>query len=551
MELYGTIGRVVIGGMLILSLGACSGEGVTLVTDGQGADVAADAGQDGSTPGDVAPREDTTAPEDTTPPADTVLPEDTVPPEDTILPEDTIEDLAADAPGEVSADVEADVPPIPCDPAPVLSPFMLGGQFPLVEDTADLVVSSTALVTAHMPWCCDAAWEWETSFELTPSGETVTLLYALPGQAAIPVEVGDTVYLHVEQQQPWWQNRYIALWDAEGAVRFALASHDDAFTPGTCGGYSCPLITLDPSDCEAVDGTCGTVTYPPIRFAGAWGGEEVTVHQGESLVVETPGTQGRFSGVQGRRNITMDCDDYPDAWLDALFVDSSVVSQCYCEASADCAADEVCETEAHRCVPNACLGTTCGEGEWCDPYTGQCSLPPPSPLPTCESTADCGVGPSCEMVCNTELGICQESICCLVDCMGSCSGLLDTCYQCLSDCDCTGGQVCSPSSLTCGDPCVEEEIGFTQENTPMYEFYELCVAADAGEQEAALQAIDDSLYCGVGGVFADCKSGETACHGDLDYADWQTKEISDAKWAELCALSQLDVVTKIAGGHWL
>jgi len=529
-------------------VGACSGEGVTLVPDGSASDVTVDATLDVAPPKDtIVPPEDTVEPpEDTVLPEDTTPPEDTIPPEDTAPPEDAVEDTA-----EITEDVEADVPPVSCDPAPVLAPFMLGGQFPQIEDGADLVVSSTAIVTAHMPWCCDAAWEWETSFELTPSGETVTLLYALPNQAAIPFEVGDTVYLHAEQQQPWWQNLYIALWDAEGAVRFVLASHDDFFEPTNCGGYTCPLVTLDPSDCEAIEGTCGMVTYPPIRFAGAWDGEEVAVHQGESVVVEPPGMQGRFVGVEGRRNTVMECDDYPDAWINALFIDNAAVSQCYCVDSGDCAADEVCETEAHRCVADSCLGVTCVDGEWCDPYTGQCLLPPPAPLPTCESTEDCGVGPSCAMICNTELGICQESICCLVDCMGACSGLLKTCYECLSDCDCMDGQVCSPSSFTCGDPCDEEKIDFTQENTPMYEFYELCVAADAGDQEAALQAIDDSIYCGVGGVFADCKPGETACHGELDYSDVQTKTISGGKWAEICALSKLDAVTKIAGGHWL
>ena len=38
--------------------------------------------------------------------------------------------------------------------------------------------------------------------------------------------------------------------------------------------------------------------------------------------------------------------------------------------------------------------------------------------------------------------------CCLVDCLGSCSTLLQSCYECLSDCDCDGGS-CEDGN-TCG-----------------------------------------------------------------------------------------------------
>jgi len=101
------------------------------------------------------------------------------------------------------------------------------------------------------------------------------------------------------------------------------------------------------------------------------------------------------------------------------------------------------------------------------------------------------------------------------------------------------------------EPCDEDIIGFTPENEPKYEFYELCVAADAGDQEAALQAVDPSIYCGVGGVFAECGPGETACHGDLHFADPATKEIGEEMWSTLCQLTATGVVVKIVGGHWL
>ncbi len=95
--------------------------------------------------------------------------------------------------------------------------------------------------------------------------------------------------------------------------------------------------------------------------------------------------------------------------------------------------------------------------------------------------------------------------------------------------------------------CDEKKIEFTQDNPKKFEFYELCVSKG---QEAEVIPLDATLNCGVGGVFAKCGGGQTACHGDLDFV-MATKTISDAKWSELCALSSLDGVSKIAGGYFL
>ncbi|MBM4371234.1 MAG: hypothetical protein FJ098_06245, partial [Deltaproteobacteria bacterium] len=100
-------------------------------------------------------------------------------------------------------------------------------------------------------------------------------------------------------------------------------------------------------------------------------------------------------------------------------------------------------------------------------------------------------------------------------------------------------------------PCQEAKILLSPDNPQFYDFYELCVAAGAGDVEATLQAIDPSLYCPVGGVFADCGEDEMACHGELEYVGMGTGDISAEKWAQLCALSMLPVVTKIAGGHYV
>ena len=100
-------------------------------------------------------------------------------------------------------------------------------------------------------------------------------------------------------------------------------------------------------------------------------------------------------------------------------------------------------------------------------------------------------------------------------------------------------------------PCDLEVIALTQGNPEQFEFYELCVDL-TGASEAELQAIDATLYCGVSGIFAECKSGgELGCHGDLLYAAPGSKAISDAGWATLCALSAAEGVRVIAGGYWL
>jgi hypothetical protein len=99
--------------------------------------------------------------------------------------------------------------------------------------------------------------------------------------------------------------------------------------------------------------------------------------------------------------------------------------------------------------------------------------------------------------------------------------------------------------------CDATVLALTQDNPQQFEFYELCVDT-TGASEATLQAIDATLYCGVSGMFAGCKStNELGCHGDLVYAAPGTKAISDAGWATLCALSAADGVRIIAGGYWL
>lgn len=97
--------------------------------------------------------------------------------------------------------------------------------------------------------------------------------------------------------------------------------------------------------------------------------------------------------------------------------------------------------------------------------------------------------------------------------------------------------------------CNTEKIALTPSNPELYEFYELCLAE--GTDPSVVQAIDSSLYCGVGGFFAKCNDAtETGCHGDLAYLP-AGKTLTAEKWAQLCALSLLSEVSKLAGGHFL
>ena len=101
-------------------------------------------------------------------------------------------------------------------------------------------------------------------------------------------------------------------------------------------------------------------------------------------------------------------------------------------------------------------------------------------------------------------------------------------------------------------PCDGTKLQLDQTNAAQYEFYELCIPnTDVAAVEAALKGIDASLYCGVAGGFAGCAAAtETGCHGDLAF-DGAEKRITDAKWAQLCLLSQQPAVSTIGGGHFV
>ena len=475
--------------------------------------------------------------------------------------EDTtaLPDLAADLPLP-PPDTESDVPQpkdtpiVPdvvdwCQVLDPLQPFMFGLGIPEGEAPGNAELSGSGIVTYVYVYGGGFNWDWEIHIALVGVEQAVTVNMTLPHQYRIPVEVGEEVYVHAKLTMPWWENKYLAIWDSDKHLRFLLYSGDGSGQAMNCEAGPCPSVNLLPTECEPVPAECGESVYPEVRFTGSWGAEEFDVARGETQVEQAAEGTFKFIVAEARSSTTMECDDYPNNWISAIFMDNFDVSQCWCQDHFDCAFGQLCETEANKCVQNKCLNLDCEGGYFCDPYKGLCFPPPPGVMYACDTSADCpDQDEPCGMICNTGLGFCQSTSCCVMDCLGYCSDLLGGCHECLTDCNCEPFGLCDENS-TC-QTCNPDKIAMTQENPKMYEFYELCIPADFDAAVPILQEIDPSLYCGMAGVFAKCDADEVGCHGDLDYLEG-TKTISDSKWTLLCHFSMMDHVSKIAGGHFL
>ena len=170
----------------------------------------------------------------------------------------------------------------------------------------------------------------------------------------------------------------------------------------------------------------------------------------------------------------------------------------------------------------------------------------------CFANEDCRVGEYCEK----EPGDCDAPGRCVVQPMPCVIGLWAP--QCGCDgvtygnpCEAAGAGVNVAHEGECDAGCDRSKLRMSQDNPEMYEFYELCVPTRIEDPLPLLHAIDPSPYCGVAGVFVGCdRTSEVGCHGDLDYVAG-SRRISDEKWAQLCALSLLDAVTRIGGGHFV
>ena len=170
----------------------------------------------------------------------------------------------------------------------------------------------------------------------------------------------------------------------------------------------------------------------------------------------------------------------------------------------------------------------------------------------CVHHEDCGVGQYCEKA----LGDCDGEGRCVVQPLPCVIGLWAP--QCGCDgvtygnpCEASGAGVNVAHSGECADGCDTSKLRLTQANPEMYEFYELCVPAELSDPAAGLRIVDPTLYCGVAGVFVGCdRASEVGCHGELTYVPG-SRRISDTKWAQLCALSLRDEVSRIGGGHFV
>jgi len=148
-----------------------------------------------------------------------------------------------------------------------------------------------------------------------------------------------------------------------------------------------------------------------------------------------------------------------------------------CSSAADCSSGEICAPTT-SCVPSICscdpatgtytCTTDCGLPNVCQPASDQCSTPNPAKVATCEDNADCSNGNVCAP--STE---CVPSTCscdpasgawaCTEDC-----GMPNVCQPAASLCttpdpsqvtscqdssDCTGDDVCAPSTECVPSTC--------------------------------------------------------------------------------------------------
>jgi hypothetical protein len=100
--------------------------------------------------------------------------------------------------------------------------------------------------------------------------------------------------------------------------------------------------------------------------------------------------------------------------------------------------------------------------------------------------------------------------------------------------------------------CNPAKVGFTQSNAKKYELYELCFKAGDAITEALVKALDSTLTCkhSAGGIAAKCPSGTWRCMAPLQL-NYPAKDIKNAQWQAICAMSWLPAVSKIAGGYYI
>lgn len=411
---------------------------------------------------------------------------------------------------------------------------------------------------------------------MSSDGSLLQILWNLGPDIRIPVSIGQSVQVYVNQRSPWWRDLAVALWDANGMPLFFAV--DGAYLDGwfDCDGVvPCPTVHAAEDDCPAVEVFCGSRWEVPVYLwlDGGLSSSEAPIP------LKRGGTATNFNGTryyvhESHRYDRMDCVDLPTRWVSAAATapHRSDAFGCGCAVTTDCARHEVCDTFAGRCVPDRCqplaqalAGAQCPAGGLCDPYTGRCGIDP-KPLQECATDLECG-GPGtgwchremrrCEEdgLCDGRVGgVCVPDPCAVVDCMQGydCDPLLSLCVACRADCDCAGagaGAFCDGTECTA---CAPGKIAFDQANGGRWEFYELCaVGTSPGTVQNALRQVDPTIACGVSGVFARCDEGQIACHGGGLARVSDHGALDDATWGLLCELSLRDDVVRIVGGHYL
>ncbi len=200
-------------------------------------------------------------------------------------------------------DVSAEVLAVPCDPEGALSPFFLEVQRVHGDDPTEeirlsglaTVIDEGAVSDGDSPYArelrlrfitdardvvvrhrsfLDAASAADTGFIAT-SGESVNaVVWRLPRADELP-----TVY--------------VALRGMDGLSRGFLCRGERCEAPaGLCpGGFDCPVLAFQDSDCEALDGhACGPQIYPPVGIGSAGADPDLVLGQGEYEAIPGAGT---------------------------------------------------------------------------------------------------------------------------------------------------------------------------------------------------------------------------------------------------------------------
>ncbi|MCA9524647.1 MAG: hypothetical protein KC609_26955, partial [Myxococcales bacterium] len=297
------------------------------------------------------------------------------------------------------------------------------------------------------------------------SGQLIELCVQLPAGYEIPVVPGESIVLEysaIGSAEGGLYERYV-IWDKSGALRFFYWSGDlPYYDPATCA-HDCPKLAFSKSSCPTEELSCGLIVHPALELSIPGGCNETTVvapgeiRTFENLTDLCPPFRARVMVARTRKYQTMLCEDVPDTYAQLAIIVNQSVSQCNCSDNGDCRSNEICDTEARRCVPNRCLeGVNCGPTTTCNPYNGNCEALP-EPQMACDTSANCLPG----WVCNPQWrsilghGLCQKNPCTLMDCNGGCSGLSGCIGACLSNCDCKKpgnvDGVCDVESRSCID----------------------------------------------------------------------------------------------------